>query len=87
MTSQPNKDNPSIPSSDAMTPEQISQATQENQDRNRPDQQQGFQQDQKRVANDSSTPGYGATNPDTKDAPKRAFENGMDRIDDLGDTK
>ncbi|MDB5612946.1 MAG: hypothetical protein JWQ22_599 [Devosia sp.] len=44
MTGQPNKDNPSEPSSSAMTPEQIRQATQENQDRNRPDQNQNQNQ-------------------------------------------
>ena len=87
MTSQPNKDNPSVPSGDAMTPEQIRQSTQENQDQNRPDQNQAGQQNQKRVANDGSTPGYGLTSSEENEAPERAYENGKDRIDDLGDTK
>ncbi|WP_108398070.1 hypothetical protein [Devosia submarina] len=82
---QPNKDNPSKPSADAMTPEQISKATQQNQDRNRPDQDQSAQEGQKSVANDSGTPGYGAE--ESKSQPR---QNGLDnqnaRVDDLGDS-
>ncbi len=82
---QPNKDNPSQPSSDAMTPEQIQKATQENQDRNRPDQDQSIQQGQRSVANDSSTPGYGAENSGSQPR-QNGSENQNDRVDDLGDS-
>jgi hypothetical protein len=83
--SQPSKDNPSQPSTDAMTPEQIRKATQENQDRNRPDQNQSVQQGQKSVANDSSTPGYGADSSQSQPR-QNGLDNQDDRVDDLGDS-
>ena len=82
---QPNKDNPSQPSTDAMTPEQIRNATQENQDRNRPDQSQSVQQGHKSVANDSSTPGYGAEQSSSQPR-QNGLDNQNDRVDDLGDS-
>jgi hypothetical protein len=83
---QPSKDNPSVPSADAMTPEQIHQSTQENQDRNRPDQNQLGQQGQRRVLNDSSAPGYASEESDGEPR-TNGSENGDDRVDDLGDGK
>ena len=83
----PNKDNPAVPSHDAMTPEQIHQITQENQDRNRPDQNQKAQQGQKRVINDSSAPGYGLTDPEDGEARKNGLDNQNDRVDNLGDSQ
>jgi len=80
------KDNPSRPSSDAMTPEQIRQATQENQDRNRPDQDQAIQEGHRSVANDSSTPGYGAEGNNSEQR-QNGLDNADDRVDDLGDSK
>lgn len=81
---QPNKDNPSIPSTETQTPDQIHQTTQENQDWNRPDQNQAGQQGQKRVINDSSSPGYGS-NETNGEKRRNGQDNGDDRIDDLGD--
>lgn len=81
---QPNKDNPSNPSPDAQTPEDIHRVTQENQDRNRPDQSQVAQQGQS-VANDSSAPGYGAEKSQSKPR-TNGTENENDRVDDLGDS-
>lgn len=82
---QPDKDNPSKPSKDAMTPEQIHATTQKNQDWNRPDRSQSAQEGQRSVANDSSTPGYGAAN--GKSEPRtNGLENQDDRVDDLGDS-
>lgn len=78
----PNKDNPSVPSSDAQTPEQIHKTTQENQDWNRPDQKQDGQQGQKRVLNDSSTPGYGSEQAEGEER-SNGSSNGDDRLDDL----
>jgi hypothetical protein len=79
-----NDSSPVLPSTNAMTPEQISEATQENQDRNRPDQSQSVQNAHKSVANDSSTPGYGAD--DSQNEPRlNGSENQDDRVDDLGD--
>ncbi|MDB5612374.1 MAG: hypothetical protein JWQ22_27 [Devosia sp.] len=79
---QPNKDNPSIPSEDAMTPEQIHEVTQQNQDANRPDQDQAVQRGRKSVANDSSTPGYGAENGQSEPR-TNGRDNQNDRVDDL----
>jgi hypothetical protein len=82
-----NKDNPSVPSRDAMSPEEICRATQENQDRNRPDQQQNVQQGQKDIVNDNSDPRYSLTDKadPAKELPKREYENQTDRMDDLED--
>jgi hypothetical protein len=69
-----------------MTPEQIRKATQENQDRNRPDQDQSVQQGQKSVANDSSTPGHGVENSQSQPR-QNGLDNQNDRVDDLGDSR
>ncbi len=84
---QANNDNPAVPSHDAMTPEQIHQTTQENQDRNRPDQNQKAQQGQKRVINDSSTPGYGITGTKEGEPRKNGLDNQNDCVDGLGDSQ
>ena len=84
---QPNKDNPAKPSASAISPEQIRKSTQENQDRNRPDQNQEGQKGQRRVANDSSTPGYGVTGSSESEPRKNGLENQDDRVDDLGDSR
>ncbi len=82
----PDDSSPVIPSKDAMTPEQISQATQENQDRNRPDQSQSVQNGHRSIANDNSTPGYGADT--AQNEPRQnGSENQNDRADDLGDSR
>jgi hypothetical protein len=83
---QPNKDNPSVPSTEAQTKEQIHRSTQENQDWNRPDQNQKGQQGQKRVLNDSSSPGFGSDQADGMER-TNGQNNADDRIDDLGDSK
>lgn len=73
----PSKDN-------QQTPEQTRQATQDSQDRNRPDQNQAGQSGQKDVANDSSNQQYGLTDTDRKEVPDRDVANEPShRIDHL----
>ncbi len=77
-------DNPARPSPDAQTEDDIHENTQKNQDWNRPDQAQQGGEGQ-RVANDSSTPGYGSQAPEQRPR-TNGLDNADDRHDDLGDS-
>jgi hypothetical protein len=76
-------DNPARPSADAMTAEEIQNATQENQDRNRPDQDSVARDGHRSVANDSSTPGYGTTSNGGSEPRTNGLDNQDDSLDDL----
>ena len=80
-----NENNPATPSNDAMSAEEISRVTQQNQERNRPRQGENAQQGAREVINDNSNPRYGLTdkNDTTNELPKREYENQTDRMDDL----
>ena len=72
------------PSPEEQSVQDTRKATQENQDRNRPDQNQAGQQGQKDVVNDSSNQHYGLTDTKTKEVPDALVENEpKERIDHL----